>query len=756
MRIKFIEIQNFRKLKSIRVDLNERITLCVGANNSGKTSAMVALSYFLLNPKRFSTNDFTLSNWTQINKIGSDWEKNQSAGIELDTSMLQWQTAIPTLDLWLEVEANEIHHVRGLIPILDWTGGALGVRLSYQPEEINELAKEYLSAIKAANTTKELGNKGKKTDQQYKINLWPSNLRTFLERKLSSLFSISYYLLDPSKCVAPKNGIAQPQTTPAESDPLESDPLKGLIQINEISAQRGLGHLGGDKSESESSGSSLVKDKRKLSEQLKSYYIRHLDPYEYPEIADLEALQALETAQEAYNKRLNEGFTEPIKELQNMNYPTITDPKLKIATRILPTDGLNHSAAVQYDVASKKEAAGVDLQTLPEEYNGLGYQNLISMVFKLMSFRDSWMRVGKAAKAYDVKEHSHPPLHLVLLEEPEAYLHAQVQQVFLRKAYDVLRNHKDLKKSKELNTQLIVSTHSSHIAYESDFSCLRYFRRLPSSADEIVPTSAVINLSESFGPDEETRKFANRYLKATHCDLFFADAAILVEGPAERMLIPHFIRNHFEKLNCCYVTLLEIGGSHAHKLRPLIEHLGLLTLVITDLDSADVAGRHPAVFPQRGQKQITRNMSLKEWHPCKTSIDDLLDIPNSGKEKLYPEIPWFSIRIAYQVPTKFSNGAATSEVLSSTFEDALVFENIELFKKIEDCDTAEKFKEAVNGITDPKKLSEECFQIIKSLDKGAFALDLLWLKDPKDLTVPTYIREGLQWLQDKLCNEFPA
>ena len=81
------------------------------------------------------------------------------------------------------------------------------------------------------------------------------------------------------------------------------------------------------------------------------------------------------------------------------------------------------------------------------------------------------------------------------------------------------------------------------------------------------------------------RSFVSRYLQATHADLFFADGAILVEGAAERMLVPHFIRNHYEKLHSCYVTLLEVGGSHAHRLRPLIEHLGLNTFIITDLDA---------------------------------------------------------------------------------------------------------------------------------------------------------------------------
>ena len=71
------------------------------------------------------------------------------------------------------------------------------------------------------------------------------------------------------------------------------------------------------------------------------------------------------------------------------------------------------------------------------------------------------------------------PLHLVLIEEPEAHLHAQVQQIFIKKAYAVLRAHKDLGQNKQLRTQLLVSTHSSHVAHETSFACLRYFSAPP-------------------------------------------------------------------------------------------------------------------------------------------------------------------------------------------------------------------------------------------------------------------------------------
>ena len=49
MKISFVEVKNFRKLQSCRIDLSPKSTIFVGANNSGKTSAMFALIKFLKN-----------------------------------------------------------------------------------------------------------------------------------------------------------------------------------------------------------------------------------------------------------------------------------------------------------------------------------------------------------------------------------------------------------------------------------------------------------------------------------------------------------------------------------------------------------------------------------------------------------------------------------------------------------------------------------------------------------------------------------
>ena len=101
----------------------------------------------------------------------------------------------------------------------------------------------------------------------------------------------------------------------------------------------------------------------------------------------------------------------------------------------------------------------------------------------------------------------------MLVEEPEAHLHVQVQQVFIRKAYSVLRNHEKLGKSDAFSTQLVISTHSSHIAREEEFANLRYFKRLPKDFEGKVATSKVVNLSDVFGKDDATKRFVTRYLQ---------------------------------------------------------------------------------------------------------------------------------------------------------------------------------------------------------------------------------------------------
>ncbi len=390
---------------------------------------------------------------------------------------------------------------------------------------------------------------------------------------------------------------------------------------------------------------------------------------------------------------------------------------------------------------------GNNLLHLPEKYNGLGYQNLISMVFSLICFRDEWMRKGKSGKSFENDDKPIEPLHIVLIEEPEAHLHAQVQQVFIKKAYQVLRDHENLKDKTIFNTQLVVSTHSSHIAHEIDFACLRYFRRNPSEDRNIVPSANVVNLSTVFGNQDDTSRFAARYLKTTHCDLFFADATILVEGPVERMLVPHFIRHKYSCLDSRYISILEIGGSHAHRLKPLIEALGIITLIITDIDSIGQTDTK-RVIPERNKNYRTGNDSLKNWLPQKVDLDDLYKSPEPNKISANGKI-----RVAYQNPVSVNYFGTVQEALPYTFEDAFALSNIEFIKGITSVTgLLKKIKEALSE-NDLTSACEKMFDALNNGKKAEMALELLFYKDPKEFQPPKYIADGLQWLEDILRNK---
>lgn len=750
MHIEFVEIANFRKLLSVRVDLSPRTTLFVGANNSGKTSAMLALRRFLT-PRRclFDIHDFTLCHLRVLVDIGEAWVQAHQGGAVADLNLAPWVQALPTLDLWLQVKEDEVHRVRDLVPLMEWTGGRLGVRLRYEPKDLNVLFKEFITAVTEANAMRAAAaTAATAKGTGAKLTVWPETLVDFLAKRLSSMFTIRVYPLDPALLAAPEKLRALPQALPISALPIEGDPLSGLIKVHDIPAQRGFGEIpSGVEEEGELQTSA---GGTRLSEQLRSYYAKHLDPAKGPDPMDLEALQAMEAAENAFDLKLTESFSECFTEVAGLGYPGVSDPRPRVSTRLRAIDGLNHSAAVKFEVDVVSDVGVVTpLLLLPEGSNGLGYQNLISMIFRLMSFRDAWMRVGKASKGAEAA--SIEPLHLVLVEEPEAHLHAQVQQVFIKKAYEVLRRRPELGENDALRTQLIVSTHSSHVAHETPFASLRYFRRLPAGMVAKVPVSTVVNLSQVFGEGTETERFVTRYLRAQHADLFFADAAILVEGPAERMLIPNFIRAHYKVLHHSYVTLLEIGGSHAHRLRPLIDHLGLLTLIVTDLDSLTGTGGS-SVQPALGAGQKTNNATLKTWVPALDDIDALIGATPTAKTITDAGDTLFAVRAAYQTPVEVKMPGATAKEIAYpyTFEDALVFENVDFFAAFAGPGLNSKFRNTIAKGGGATTVGAGMYTALKDGKKAEFALDVLMADNFNNLKVPQYIAEGLEWLLDQM------
>jgi len=160
--------------------------------------AMIALGHFLVDPNRFNTNDFTLSNLAHINAIGLKWENALDNPDGAAAPVEEWAPNLPSLDVWFEVGSTEIHHVRHLLPTLNWAGGLIGVRLRLEPKTMRALHDEFLTATLTVKQTKAAAQQeGKATA----ANLWPRSMGDFLSRRLGRLFEVKAYPLDPAKLV---------------------------------------------------------------------------------------------------------------------------------------------------------------------------------------------------------------------------------------------------------------------------------------------------------------------------------------------------------------------------------------------------------------------------------------------------------------------------------------------------------------------------------------------------------------------------
>lgn len=751
MRVTCVEIANFRKLESVRIDLTDRTTLLVGANNSGKTSAMAALKQFL-GSDSFKLSDFTLLHLPRIREIGEGWEAaaepvqggtpRTSPGGDFQT-MVEWLDVLPHLDLWIEAGQHELYRAPELLPLLDDYCGGVGVRLRLEPKNISTLVKDYLKAREAVEKTR----RGE-ADESKRPRLRPMNLVEFLEASVGLYFGITVYRLDPHQVSGEMNfagnlvgtplkpgsdpSTAQPQPVSDDSEPLSRSIVSKLVRVDVIGAQRGL--------QDDSSAATL-------SSSIASYYKEHLDFAKHPTPDDLEAIRATQKASEIFDERLQEVFRPPLAEVARMGYPGTANPEPIIKTDMRLSDGLERESVLRYRVGTPQNVEDTTLFELSEGLNGLGYQNLVLMIFRLMSFRDRRLRLGKSSMAASDSAEL-VPIHLVLVEEPEAHLHAQVQQVFIKQAYSTLTTYYTKAQYVGLTTQLVVSTHSSHIAHELEFNEIRYFCRGVPADDKPVPTTVVKSLARVFGSNDNTARFVKRYLKANHCNLFFADAAILLEGAAERILLPSFVALAHPKIAQCFVEYLEIGGAHAHRLKGLLVELAIPTLVITDIDATGPDSKKAR--PQRGKSQTSGSDALKLWLEAPSSLDSLLDMDEADKISCGPT--GVGVRFAYQVSVDARlDGAGTVPMLPSTFEDAVVIENLELFATMTGTGLLGKFATAVKAAAkagDLSNLAEDLYAAIKGRDKAEFALEiLLSIEDERAIVVPGYIREGLWWLE---------
>ena len=374
--------------------MDEKETILVGANNSGKTAAMNAIMWFLKSGKSFKTKDFTLSNWSAINQIGQEWIDVDDP-FNSDLTIERWSDYLPFLDVWIKLEDSQdenVNLVRELFVSLDSDPSQVGMRIRFEPEDINQLYSNFIAAYQNSQTIQEgRGNH---------IDIYPKNLQDFLEHDdcatLNKFFKLKYYKLNEDLLTD-----GSPQACPTVE--LEGDVLRNVIKVDTISAEREFADP--------QAGSTFGLNT--LSGQLQEFYRNHISPSNNLTSEDVDLLKAIDDANESFNQTLRQGFHEAIEELAELNYPGYLNPNIEIQSKLKPEEGIRHESAVRFKInpgeADQDHSLHVD-----ESYNGLGYRNLISMYFKLIQFRKNWLKLNRRRQD-NQQDTSIEPIHLVCI-----------------------------------------------------------------------------------------------------------------------------------------------------------------------------------------------------------------------------------------------------------------------------------------------------------------------------------------------------
>jgi len=679
MKIKKIEVKNFRLLENVNCNLEDDITLIVGKNNTGKTSFFEAIKLATSIDGKFIFEDFSQSTYAVFKSSFNKYLESRKVGItEEDQEELEKQllAEIPKIKINFEIEYDKDNNeslveLSEFITDLEDTRNDATICISFEPK----------------NTLKVFHSFENREDKTIK-------LIEYLHKNINLLYETVCYAVDKK----------------SEYKRIIEDSFKTKIQkvmlFENIKAMRILDDTKGDVHNALSIGF--------------SNYYSHRDKTDNKDVEELEdALKGVASDLKERYKKILENIMLELKKF-GANTP-VSIPPIEIDSIFDSEKVLKNNIKYLY---KQNEI------NLPESYNGLGYSNLIYMILELASFIE---------KFKNSKEEKLSNFLTVLIEEPEAHMHPQMQQVFISQVAELV---KEARNKYNIQIQVVITTHSSHILSESGietekgFNRIRYFNRLKTAPGRYKITNQDFN-NLKIKDDTRTFRFLRQYLTLHKSDLFFADKVILVEGTTERMLLPQMIQKSEKSLCNEYVSILEVGGAYAHSFKEMLEFINVRTLIITDIDSAHKYTKDGKEKTGRCTVDIgefTTNETLKQWIPKKTSVTDLVNCKKEDKIK-------DNIRVAYQTKENGFN--------ARSFEDAFINTNKDFFLTKHPIKNEKYIKDEFAYLRNKNiDISKKIPDKFSSKQKTEFTFDIMSFneKDYGEWKVPEYINEGLIWL----------
>jgi len=332
-------------------------------------------------------------------------------------------------------------------------------------------------------------------------------------------------------------------------------------------------------------------------------------------------------------------------------------------------------------VAALSALAG-ETEPLELAENGLGFNNLLYIATLLAAVDNSSSEEG---------------LHLLLVEEPEAHLHPQLQDLLLRYLQD----------EADSQSQVVVTTHSPNFASGAGAERTTVMAREQSSRFPVSRSPAL------FGLDQKELDHLDRFLDVTKSSLLFARGVVLVEGIAEQLLLPRFAQLIGVDLMEHGIAVINVGGLSFRPFSSLFsrERVPQRCAIISDGDppnrEKELDGGEELLSATARKLKETEHETLRVFLAAKTFEWDLANAGN-----------W-----------------------------TILVQSLSLIKPRVASRLSEAHGESDNGVRADALL--EAVQDIKGRFAQALAQEL---RAEQDLIIPKYLRDAIQWVAG-LSNE---